>query len=72
MAEHASRFARDGFRRGEFVSRISARDPRGDGVGNDDPRPCREDKALNRALGAWEKIDPAKAESWKQANNLGN
>jgi hypothetical protein len=29
-------------------------------------------KALNRALGAWEKIDPAKANSWKQSNNFGN
>ena len=49
---------------GEFVSRISARDPEGAmGWAMTIQDPAEKSKALNRALGAWEKIDPAKAES---------
>ena len=58
---------------GEFGSKISARDPEGAiGWAMTIENPNEKSKALTRALGAWEKIDPAKAKSWKQANNLGN
>ena len=47
---------------GEFVSRISTRDPEGAmGWAMTIQDPAEKSKALNRALGAWEKIDPAKA-----------
>ena len=58
---------------GEFVNRISARDPEGAmGWAMTIQNPNEKTKALNRALVAWEKIDPVKARSWKQANNLEN
>lgn len=55
---------------GEFVNRISARDPEGaiqwaETIQDHETKR----KALQKALGAWDKVDPGRANSWRQANN---
>jgi hypothetical protein len=55
---------------GEFVNKISARDPEGaiqwaETIQDQETK----SRALQKALGAWDKIDPARAKSWRQANN---
>jgi len=55
---------------GAFVNRISARDPEGaikwaETIQDQEAKK----RALQNALGAWDKIDPARANSWRQANN---
>jgi hypothetical protein len=55
---------------GEFVNRISARDPEG-AIQWAETIQDQETKrrALQKALGAWDKVDPGRANSWRQANN---
>ena len=55
---------------GEFVNRISARDPEGAIQWAETIQdPATKRKALQRALSAWDRVDPARANSWRQANN---
>ena len=55
---------------GAFVNRISARDPEGaikwaETIQDQEAKK----RALQNALGAWDKIDPVRANSWRQANS---
>lgn len=56
---------------GEFVNRISARNPEGaiEWAETIQDQGTKR-RALQKALGAWDKIDPAKAKSWRESNNL--
>ena len=55
---------------GAFVNRISARDPEG-AIKWAETIQDQESKrrALQNVLGAWDKIDPTRANSWRQANS---
>jgi hypothetical protein len=53
----------------EFVNRISTRDPEGAvGWANSIMDPEIKEKALNKALHAWNRIDPESAKNWQNAN----
>jgi hypothetical protein len=54
---------------GEFVTRISARDPEGAvGWAQSILDPSAKNKAMQKALSAWDRSDPKKATAWRQAN----
>ena len=53
----------------EFVNRISTRDPEGaTGWANSIVDPETKQKALNKALNAWNRIDPESAKNWQKVN----
>ena len=53
----------------EFVNRICTRDPEGAaGWALSITDPTIKQKAVNKAIGAWTRIDPEKAKAWKTAN----
>jgi hypothetical protein len=53
----------------EFVNRISTRDPEGAaGWANSIVDPATKEQALNKALNAWNRVDPESAKNWQNAN----
>jgi hypothetical protein len=53
----------------EFVNRISTRDPEGAaGWAMSIIDPQVKQKAVQKAVSAWVRMDPEKATNWKQAN----
>ena len=54
----------------EFVNRISTRDPEGAaGWALSIVDPKTKEQAVNKAIAAWNRMDPEKAKTWQQ-NNL--
>ena len=54
---------------GEFVTRISARDPEGAvGWAQSILDPSAKDKAIKKALSAWDRTDPKTASEWRRTN----
>ena len=55
----------------EFVSRISTRDPEGAaGWALSILDPEIKENALNKAMNAWNRVDPEAANVWKKANQI--
>jgi hypothetical protein len=56
---------------GEFVNRISSRDPEGAvGWANSIINVEQKEKVLSKALRAWDRKNPEQAKAWRRQNNV--